>query len=96
MQYRFMQILTPNYTPKSTLLITEIKTQEYHVNLHLLLIFFISTVPHLGVRENNHLFHGFLKNWELNVEGVWWLTKYGPLMDTDSWTYGPIDYTRTA
>ena len=40
-------------------LITEIKTQEYHVNLYLLLIFLISMVPHLGVSDNNHLFWGF-------------------------------------
>ena len=53
-------------------------------------------VPHLGVHENNKLFRVFLKNWELDVERVWWLTKHGPLMDTDSWTYGPIDNTRTA
>ena len=47
---------------KTVVLITEIKPQEYHVNLHLLLIFLISMVPHLGVSENNHLFCGFLKN----------------------------------
>ena len=46
---------------KTVILITEIKTQEYHVNLHLLLIFLISMVPHLGVSENNNLFCGFLK-----------------------------------
>ena len=36
---------------------------------------------------------------ELNVErvvSVSWLTKHGPLTDTDSWTYGPLDNTRTA
>ena len=41
---------------KTVVLITEIKTQEYHVNLHLLLIFLIRMVPHLVVSENNHLF----------------------------------------
>ena len=46
---------------KAVMLITEIKTQEYHVNLHIL-IFLISMVPHLGIRENNNLFRGFLKN----------------------------------
>ena len=46
---------------KTVVFITEIKTQEYHVNMHLLLIFLISMVPHLGVSENNHLFCGFLK-----------------------------------
>ena len=36
---------------------------------------------------------------ELNVErvvSVWWLTKHGPLTDTDSWTYGPLHNTRTS
>ena len=33
---------------KTVVLITEIKTQEYHVNLYFLLIFLISMVPHLG------------------------------------------------
>ena len=47
---------------KTVVLITEIKTQEYHVSLYLLLIFLISMVPHLGFSENNHLFCGFLKN----------------------------------
>ena len=54
--------------------------------------FLISIVPHLGVRENNHLFRGFLKNWELNVERAWWLTKHGPL--TDSWTYNLLTIGR--
>ena len=36
------------------MLIIEIKNQEYHVNLHLLLIFLISMVPHLrGQREQS-------------------------------------------
>ena len=52
-------------------------------------------VPHLGSVRTVIFFCGFLKNWELNVERVWWLTKYAPLTDTDSWTYGPIDNTRT-
>ena len=47
---------------KTAVLITEIKTQEYHVNLHLLLIFLISMIPHFGISENNHLCCGFLKN----------------------------------
>ena len=39
---------------KTVVLITEIKNQEYHVNLHLLLIFLISKVSHLrGQREQS-------------------------------------------
>ena len=49
---------------KTVVLITEIKTQEYHVNLYLLLIFLISMVPHLGVSENNHRFLWFCQNIE--------------------------------
>ena len=37
-------------------------------------------VPHLGVRENNNLFRGFLKSWELNVERV--------VVDKTRTTYG--------
>ena len=33
---------------KTVILITEIKTQEYHVNLHLLFIFFDKHDPTLG------------------------------------------------
>ena len=39
---------------KTVVLITEIKNQEYHIKLHLLLIFLISMVPHLrGQREQS-------------------------------------------
>ena len=41
---------------KTVVLITEIKTQECHLNVHLLLIFLISMVPHFGGSENNNLF----------------------------------------
>ena len=40
----------PKHWQKTVILITEIKNQEYHVNLHLLLIFLISMVPHLRVQ----------------------------------------------
>ena len=43
-----------NKKKKTVVFITKIKNQEYHVNLHLLLIFLISMVPHLrGQREQS-------------------------------------------
>ena len=38
----------PHWQKKKVVIITEIKTQEYHVNLHLLLIYFDKHSPTLG------------------------------------------------
>ena len=40
----------PKHWQKIVVLITEIKNQEYHVNLHLFLIFLISMAPHFRVQ----------------------------------------------
>ena len=62
-------ILAKNNNKKKTVvLITEIKNQEYHVNLHLLLIFLISMVPHFGGQWELSSFLSFSQKKKLRVK----------------------------